>query len=80
MKNLVSNEIGKISISISKIFWLYIILVPIMFIDFETLNIKTTIITLFLTFLTVCLGHSVGLHRGIIHKTYTTTKWFKTHF
>ena len=77
MKNLVSNEIGKISISISKIFWLYIILVPIMFIDFETLNIKTTIITLFLTFLTVCLGHSVGLHRGIIHKTYTTTKWFQ---
>jgi len=30
----------------------------------------TTIISLALTFLTLCIGHSVGLHRGVIHRTY----------
>jgi stearoyl-CoA desaturase (delta-9 desaturase) len=30
----------------------------------------TLIVSLALAFLTLCVGHSVGLHRGIIHRTY----------
>jgi stearoyl-CoA desaturase (delta-9 desaturase) len=31
-------------------------------------------VTAFLTIATVCLGHSVGLHRGIIHQTYRCSR------
>lgn len=77
MKNLVSNEVGKIAISLSKTLWLYLVLIPILLIDFKNVNTKLSLFTALLTFLTVCLGHSVGLHRGVIHKTYTTSKWFQ---
>ncbi|MEZ4853488.1 fatty acid desaturase [Flavobacterium sp.] len=77
MKNLVPNEIGKISFSFSKTLWLYLILIPIFFIKWENISLKTSIIGLLLTFITVCLGHSVGLHRGIIHKSYETSTFFK---
>jgi stearoyl-CoA desaturase (delta-9 desaturase) len=30
-----------------------------------------------LTVLTLCAGHSVGLHRGIIHKTYSCPRWLR---
>ena len=30
-----------------------------------------------LTFLTLCVGHSVGLHRGIIHRTYRCPYWVR---
>lgn len=29
------------------------------------------------TFLTLCVGHSVGLHRGIIHRTYRCRRWVR---
>jgi len=77
MKKLVSENVGYIRFSKCKSLYLYLILVPVLFIDFSKISNTIIYINIALTILTVCIGHSVGLHRGIIHKTYDTTLFFR---
>lgn len=72
--NIVPDEIGRVSLSKPKILWLYTMITPCFFIDFNTITVKIMLVGLILTILTVCLGHSIGLHRGVIHKSYKTSK------
>ena len=53
-------------------------LFPILFIDFSLFSWNDIIINTVLLFSTVGIGHSVGLHRGIIHKSYKTSKLFRS--
>ena len=75
-KNL-KTSVGNIYFSWKKTLWLYFIMIPVLFIDFSSVTIYDYILMLCLMVLTVGIGHSVGLHRGIIHKSYKTSKTFK---
>lgn len=68
---------GRIKFSWRKSVWLYLMLIPVFFIDYSLITAKDIIINIILLFLTVGIGHSVGLHRGIIHKSYKTSKIFR---
>ena len=75
-KNL-KTPFGKIDFSWRKTFWLYTMIFPILFIDFSSIQWQDLALNILLLFLTVGIGHSVGLHRGIIHKSYKTSKTFR---
>ncbi len=77
MKKLLYPEKGILKFSLRKTAWLYFMLIPCFFIDFSQLTLKTILLGFGLTFITICLGHSIGLHRGVIHKSYKTTKWLQ---
>jgi stearoyl-CoA desaturase (delta-9 desaturase) len=51
--------------------------IPGLVIGIPSVTPTTLIVSLILTFLTLCVGHSVGLHRGIIHRTYETGRVVK---
>jgi stearoyl-CoA desaturase (delta-9 desaturase) len=38
---------------------------------------RTVAASFVLAFLTLCVGHSVGLHRGVIHRTYETSRFVR---
>lgn len=77
MKNLVPKSVGRVSFSVQKTLWLYLVIIPIFWLNFEAISSKLLIINFILTILTVCIGHSIGLHRGLIHKTYTSSATFQ---
>lgn len=77
MKSKLKTHVGNISFSWKKIIWLYIMLLSIFFIDFNQFRLEDLILNFILLFLSVGIGHSVGLHRGIIHKSYNTSKYFR---
>lgn len=68
---------GTVSFSTKKTLWLYFMLIPVCFIDFGQITAVTTSLVIGLTLLTVGLGHSIGLHRGVIHKSYKTSRVFR---
>lgn len=76
-KNLVPHEIGQVYLSIPKILWLYSMIIPCFLIKWNNINTTTIALSIFVTILTICFGHSIGLHRGVIHKSYTTSKAFR---
>jgi hypothetical protein len=66
---LVPPEIGRVRFDAGKTIWLWGMAIPgLAGIRFATP--ATLAVSLALTFVTLCIGHSVGLHRGIIHRTY----------
>lgn len=73
MKNIIYPATGTITFSWSKSLWFYAMLIPIFFIDFTAISIEIILCNILLLFLTVSIGHSVGLHRGVIHKAYDTS-------
>lgn len=77
MNSKLKTPVGEIKFSLKKTIWLYLMFFSIVFIDFSKFELKDLIINLILLFLTVGIGHSVGLHRGIIHKAYKTSKYFR---
>lgn len=80
MKRLILPEKGTLRFSLRKVSWLYLMIIPCMFIDWKQLSIEVTIVGLLLTFITICLGHSIGLHRGVIHKAYKTSSLIRNIF
>lgn len=75
-KNL-KTSFGEIHFSWRKTLWLYTMLFPIFFIDFSSIQWQDIALNIALLFFTVGIGHSVGLHRGIIHKSYKTNTIFR---
>ena len=77
MQNLIKPAKGTLTFSWSKTIWFYFMLIPVFFIDFGAITWSLVLLTICFTFITVSLGHSIGLHRGIIHKAYNTSKGFR---
>ncbi|AUP80301.1 fatty acid desaturase [Flavivirga eckloniae] len=77
MNKKLQTSAGTIFFSWKKSIWLYCMILPICFIDFSLIQWRDVLISIVLLFLTVGIGHSVGLHRGIIHKSYKTSNFFK---
>jgi len=63
--------------SFQKTTWLYLNLFFCLFINFSTINKNIILLSIFISIVTISLGHSIGLHRGIIHKSYSTSKIFR---
>lgn len=68
--SLVPPEVGRVSFAPRRALWLWGMLVPGLGVGVWALDGVTLAVSLALTFATLCLGHSVGLHRGVIHRTY----------
>ena len=77
MRDRLTTTTGTITFSWRKTVWLYFILTPIFFIDVSSIDERAIALTTTLLFLTVGIGHSVGLHRGVIHKSYRTSRTFR---
>jgi stearoyl-CoA desaturase (delta-9 desaturase) len=69
IRNAVPEAMGRVRVDPVRILWLWgMILVAV--VGLPRVDARLAAVSLALTFLTLCLGHSVGLHRGIIHETY----------
>lgn len=70
MHALVPPEIGRVRFDAGKTIWLWGMAIPGLAIGVPAATPATVVAALALAFLTLCVGHSVGLHRGYIHRTY----------
>ncbi|HEY4157286.1 MAG TPA: fatty acid desaturase [Polyangiaceae bacterium] len=61
---------GAIRWAPQKTAWFVLMLLPSLLWFRSALRVDVVIASVALTVLTVCVGHSVGLHRGVIHRTY----------
>lgn len=57
--------------------WFYLMLIPSLAFIWQCITPGNLLLSLLLFWLTVCLGHSVGLHRGLIHGSYSTSRCFR---
>ena len=71
---LVPPEIGRVRFDAAKSAWLWGTLVAGVAWGVPALTWRLTALSFALTYVTLCLGHSVGLHRGIIHRAYATSR------
>jgi len=60
-----------------KVVWLYLMLLPSLLLGFQILTLERVAIGAGIGLITLCFGHSVGLHRGIIHGAFQTSKTFR---
>lgn len=72
----VPPEIGTIKFSWSRSLWLYSML-GLGLLGLPGITLVGIILTIALGTLTLCVGHSVGLHRGLIHNTYGASPTLK---
>ena len=73
-----SNEnLGRTRLSWPKVIWLYLVIVPSIVFITRSLSFKWSLVSALFTLITVCLGHSVGLHRGVIHKAFKMNKYVR---
>jgi fatty-acid desaturase len=74
---LVPPSAGRVVIAPSKIVWLYFLLGSAGLAAFFPPSLGACAVALALTVLTLAAGHSVGLHRGIIHRAYACSTWLR---
>lgn len=72
IKGAVPEAVGRVRVDPVKILWMWGMILAGAAAGLPALDARRTLISLGLAFLTLCLGHSVGLHRGIIHESYET--------
>ena len=58
-----------------KIVWLYLMLVPALVWGISSLSSQRSLASALITVATVGFGHSIGLHRGIIHRSYRCARF-----
>jgi stearoyl-CoA desaturase (delta-9 desaturase) len=74
---LVDPSVGHVRFSVSKTAWLYGMAVPAFALGLPSLTLGTALAAAGLAFATICLGHSVGLHRGVIHRAFALPRWLR---
>ena len=68
---------GKVVWSIDKITWLGPIFLTAIIGGALTFSLENFLVFLITTALTLCLGHSLGMHRLLIHRSYAAPKWLE---
>lgn len=71
----IPSQIGRLSFDLKKSLWLWITATLGLTIGLQALSLFNCVLTIVITWLTLCLGHSIGLHRGLIHETYKSKKY-----
>lgn len=74
MKTSIAAPGDRVVFDWQKSLWLYLFLVPTLVYTWQAFSLGLGAIALGLTFLTVSAGHSVGLHRGVIHRSYRSSR------
>jgi len=74
---LVPAAAGKVVLAPAKVVWLYLVLATSGLSWLFPPSLLACGAALGLTVVTLCAGHSVGLHRGIIHKAYECPRWLR---
>ncbi len=69
MRELVSSSIGSVRFDLGKTLWLWG-LMPAAIVGVVVVTPQLAAISVALTVWCLCLGHSVGLHRGVIHRSW----------
>jgi fatty-acid desaturase len=69
IKGAVPETVGRVRFDLVRSLWMWGMIAAGV-IGLPALDARLSAISIGLTFLTLCLGHSVGLHRGIIHDSY----------
>jgi stearoyl-CoA desaturase (delta-9 desaturase) len=64
---------GEIRWSARRSLWLLAMIVVVAAFGIETFSITAFAIFTLTSVITLCVGHSVGLHRGVIHRSYRTS-------
>lgn len=68
---------GKVTWSVDKITWLGLIFLTAIIGSALTYSLENLIVFLVTTAVTLCLGHSLGMHRLLIHRSYACPKWLE---
>src|SRR5579862_1356177 len=76
-KGLVPGDVGAVRLDPIRALWLWGMAVPGIIAGIPALSPATIALAFVLTLLSLCLGHSVGLHRGIIHRSYESGPWLR---
>ena len=69
---LVPPSEGRIELGVAKTLWLYAALGSSALLVLHPPSAGELLVSALIASVTLCAGHSVGLHRGIIHRTYQT--------
>ena len=67
---LVPPSVGQLRFDAARALWLWGMLLPGLVVGIGSATLASVGVSLALAFVTLCVGHSVGLHRGVIHRTY----------
>ena len=73
--NLCNAYEGKVSWSPVKSIWITSLYLIAIIGGFKTFSWSVFTVFLVSTAITLCLGHSLGMHRRLIHKSYNCPKW-----
>jgi fatty-acid desaturase len=74
LAGVVPPHVGRVEFSWSKAAWLWGHLAATAVFLPAAIDASLCAWALGFTYLTLCAGHSVGLHRGLIHRTYRTSR------
>jgi fatty-acid desaturase len=74
---LVLPHVGRLKLGWAKVAWLYLVLGSAALLVLFPPSLSATAVALAMSVVTLCAGHSVGLHRGVIHKSYRCSGWLR---
>lgn len=70
LEPLVPPGVGRVRFDLGKTLWLWSMLLVALIFGIPAVTFPLAALSIAMAALTLCLGHSVGLHRGVIHNTY----------
>jgi fatty-acid desaturase len=68
--SVMAPEIGRVRFAAGKTIWLWGMTIPGLILGIPAMTSTMLAVSVGLAFVTLCIGHSVGLHRGVIHRNY----------
>ena len=68
---------GKVVVSPVKSVWFIFMFIVATVAGFYTFSFDSLLVFLLFTAITLCLGHSLGMHRRLIHKSFECPKWLE---
>jgi fatty-acid desaturase len=76
-KPLLLPHMGRLELGLGKVAWLYFVLGSAALVVLFPPSPTAAASAFAMTVVTLCAGHSVGLHRGVIHRSYRCSKWLR---
>jgi stearoyl-CoA desaturase (delta-9 desaturase) len=68
---------GKVVLSKQKVFWMGTMFLVSLLGAYFTFSVGAVLIFVITTCISLCLGHSLGMHRRLIHKSYECPIWLE---
>ena len=69
---------GKLVLSLNKLFWLASVFLVSIVGGWLTFSIEALLVLLVTTGVSLCLGHSLGMHRKLIHQSFNCPLWLES--